>query len=579
MSVILGINSHHAGAAAALLIDGIPIAAIPEERLNRKKNYAGFPTLAIQRCLKMAGLSFSDIDHVAVGRDKSANRAEKLKYVASHPSKLLNLAKIRSSRDSLDNMKELIAKYCDVDPDILRFKQHNIEHHIAHTASAYFASEWDKAAGMTIDGSGDFVSAIMADCQGTDINVKRRIYVPNSLGSLYVMICEFIGYNKYGDEGKVMGLAPLGKDTYHDDFQKMIKLTKEGFRLNPEYFLPFGSNQGMSISPDGEMVVHRHYSDNVIERFGKPRERNSEITTRDMDLAFSLQARFETVYMHLLNILHELVPEERVVMAGGCTLNSVANGKLFDHTPFRETCIQPAAGDDGLCLGSALYTSNSILKEGNRWVMRDAYLGTSYNDKEIEAALDKRGVQYTKLDRDSLIQTTVDDIEKGNVIGWFQGRMEWGPRALGNRSIISHPGLPNMKAVLNARIKHREEFRPFAPSVMEDYQGEIFEHTHPSPFMLHVYVIKPHWREKLCAVTHVDNTGRLQTVARHENPLYYDLISAFNDRTGIPVILNTSFNENEPVVESPDAAIDCYLRTKMDVLVIGSYYCAKPGQA
>jgi len=277
----------------------------------------------------------------------------------------------------------------------------------------------------------------------------------------------------------------------------------------------------------------------------------------------------------MLEALHKLVPTERVSMAGGCALNSVANGKLLIETPFRETCIQPAAGDDGLALGSALYVSNSILKEGKRWVMKNAYLGNEFSDAVIKAELDRYKISYQELSREQLLETTAEEIKNGNVIGWFQGRMEWGPRALGNRSILAHPGFPNMKDILNARIKHREWFRPFAPSVLQERQTDLFEQDHPSPFMLHVYKIRPEWRERLSAVNHVDDTGRLQTVARDENPLYYDLIKTFESKTGIPVILNTSFNENEPIVCLPSEAIECFLRTKMDVLVIGSFFCKK----
>jgi carbamoyltransferase len=279
--------------------------------------------------------------------------------------------------------------------------------------------------------------------------------------------------------------------------------------------------------------------------------------------------------MHMLDALHKLVPSTRVAMAGGCALNSVANGKLLLETPFRETCIQPAAGDDGLAVGAALYVSNSILKEGKRWVMKDAYLGNEYSDSVIKPELDRYKVSYRELDREQLLDATSEEIKNGNVVGWFQGRMEWGPRALGNRSILAHPGFPNMKDILNSRIKHREWFRPFAPSVIQERQNDIFEQDHPSPFMLHVYKIRPEWRERLSAVNHVDDTGRLQTVARDENPLYYDLINRFDEKTGIPVILNTSFNENEPIVCQPSEAIECFLRTKMDVLVIGSFFCKK----
>lgn len=575
MSVILGINTFHAGSSAAVIIDGVPIAAIAEERLNRKKYFAGFPTLAIQKCLEIAGVGFGEIDHVAIGRDSSANLHKKLEFALRNPSKLLNFARMRSKKKDLDDMKSLISSNCGVDDSTLRFTQHNIEHHLAHTASAYFASPWESSAGITIDGSGDFVSCMYSRCTGPDIEPVKRVFVPHSLGTMYTAVCQFIGYGKYGDEGKVMGLAPLGTNTYADFFSKILKRSGGAFELNSEYFLPFGSNQGMEINDDGEMVVHRLFSDLFIKELGEPREKHAQITQRDMDIAFGLQNIFEEYYMHVLNSLHELVPTNRLSMAGGCALNSVANGKALLETPFTEHCIQPAAGDDGLSLGAALYLSNSILKEGVRWHMQNAYMGDEYADSTIKAELERYGVEYRELTREELLEATSEEIKNGNVVGWFQGRMEWGPRALGNRSILAHPGFPNMKDILNARIKHRESFRPFAPSVLEEHQSKLFEQDYPSPYMLHVYKIRPEWRERLSAVNHVDDTGRLQTVARHENPLYYDLITKFNEKTGIPVILNTSFNENEPVVCKPSEAIECFLRTKMDTLVIGSFFCKK----
>ena len=575
MAVILGINAFHAGAAAALVVDGEPIVAMPEERLNRVKYFAGFPALSIRRCLDIAGLEFSDIDAVAVGRDPSANRVAKVGFALRNLKDLRNLLKIRGARGALDDFKTLISSECDVDPAKLRFTSYNVEHHLAHTASAYFMSEWEHAAGFTLDGSGDFVTCLMSECDGPEIKPLHRVYVPHSMGSLYMMVCEFIGYTKYGDEGKVMGLAPLGKDTYRDTFDRMLRLRDTGFEIDLDFFMPFGSSQGMSINEKGEMVIHRHFSDRMIELFGEPREPYSDYTERDLDLAFGVQRVFEKGYMHLLNLLHERVPEERIAMSGGCTLNSVANGKLFDETPFRRTCIQPAAGDDGLALGSALYVSNSVLREDRRWVMRDSFLGPDYDESTIRRELDRAGLAYRRLEREVLLDEVAQHIADARVVGWFQGRMEWGPRALGNRSILAHPGHPDMKDILNARIKHREWFRPFAPSVLEERQGELFEHTHPSPFMLHVYKIKPEWRERLCTVNHVDNTGRLQTVSRDENPLYYDLIRAFEAKTGIPVVLNTSFNENEPIVCEPAEAIDCFKRTQMDVLAVGPFVCTK----
>lgn len=578
MSVILGINCFHAGASAAVIVDGVPVAAIAEERLNRKKYFAGFPSLAIQRCLEIAGLTIFDVEHVAVGRDSSANLHKKLEFALRNPSKLLNLARIRSKSRTFDDLRTLIAENLGADRSRLRFRQHNIEHHLAHTASAYFASPWDFAAGITIDGSGDFVSCMMSECRGDEIHPVKRVFVPHSLGTFYTAVCQFIGYPKYGDEGKVMGLAPLGRDTYVGLFENVVRSSGDAFELNPDYFIPFGSDQGMEIGDDGEMIVHRLFSEKFIRELGEPREPYSEITQRDMDVAFGMQKVFEKHYLSLLNALHGHVTTDRLVMAGGCALNSVANGKALVETPFASHWIQPAAGDDGLALGAALYVSNSVLKEGRRWEMTNAYLGDEYSDREIRASLEQRNVRFAELGRSELVEQTTDEIAAGNVVGWFQGRMEWGPRALGNRSILAHPGFPGMKDILNARIKHREAFRPFAPSVLEDRQSEIFEQDHPSPFMLHVYKIRPEWRERLSAVNHVDDTGRLQTVSRRENPLYYGLISRFAEKTGIPVILNTSFNENEPIVCRPEEAIDCFLRTKMDTLVIGPFICRKTDQ-
>ena len=575
MSVILGLNTLHAGASAAVVIDGKPEVAIAEERLNRVKYYARFPALAIRECLRIAGVEFRDLDVVAVGRDSAANRAKKIEYVLTHPSQLLNLMQLRTSRSALEDLRTEMARECDVDPADLRFEQHNVEHHLAHIASAYYISGWDHAAGFSADGSGDFVTCMLAECRDDDIEVTQRVYVPHSLGSLYTMVCQFIGYSKYGDEGKVMGLAPYGGPTYAAAFDGMLRCTEDGLRLNPDYFLPFGSGQGLMINERGEMEIQRHYTDRVVELFGDPREPYTELAQREFDLAFGVQQVFEKGFMHLLRLLHTRVPTERVAMAGGCVLNSVANGKVFDETPFRETCIQPAAGDEGLALGAALYVSQAVLKDGPRHPLDHAYLGPEYDEPTIRGELDARGVAYLRLDRQALLDQTADEIVKGNVVGWFQGRMEWGPRALGNRSIVVHPGLPNMKDVLNARIKRREWFRPFAPSVLAERQADIFDHSHPSPFMLHVYKIRPEWRERLVAVNHVDDTGRLQSVARDQNPLYYDLIKAFEQRTGTPVVLNTSFNENEPIVCSPGDAIECFLRTKMDTLAIGPFLCTK----
>ncbi|HXY51899.1 MAG TPA: carbamoyltransferase C-terminal domain-containing protein [Terriglobales bacterium] len=573
--LILGLNMFHADASAAIVQDGEVIFAIAEERLNRHKHFGGFPSLSVKACLDAAGAKITDLDHVAVGQDSDANLARKVQYALANPTKILNFIRLRQRKEGMRDVRSLLAKALEVEAKQLRFREHHLEHHLAHIASAYYCSPWEKAAGFSYDGSGDFVSTMMARCEGNDIEVLDRIFLPHSLGSFYTMICEFIGYKKYGDEGKVMGLAPYGKDSYHQQVSEIVRLCDGSFQLDLSYFKPLGSNQGMQVLPDGTVRLARHFSPRMEKLFGEPREPYTEITRRDMDLAYAMQRRFEEVFFHLLNELHHRIPLTDLAMAGGCALNSVANGRLFHETPFRRTWIQPAAGDEGLAIGAALHTCYSVLMQPRRYEQRHAYLGPEFSESRIEADLRRTSLRYRKLAREPLLEAVADQVAAGNVVGWFQGRMEWGPRALGNRSIVAHPGLPDMKDVLNARIKHREWFRPFAPSILAEHQNEYFEYDHPSPFMLHVYKIRPEKRKQLCAVNHVDDTGRLQTVTREENPLYYDLIKAFQRKTGIPVVLNTSFNENEPIVCAPEEAIDCFRRTKMDVLAIGPFLALK----
>ena len=573
--LILGLNMFHADASAAIVQDGEVVYAIAEERLNRVKHFGGFPALAVKACLEAVGAKITDIDHVAVGQDSDANLTKKVQYALGNPAKILNFIRLRQRKEAMRDVRALLASALEVDAKELRFQEHHLEHHIAHIASAYYCSPWKRAAGFSYDGSGDFVSTMMARCEGNDIEILDRVFLPHSLGSFYTMVCEFIGYKKYGDEGKVMGLAPYGKPTYCEQLREVVGLNNGNFQLNLGYFKPLGSNQGMQVLPDGTVRLARHFSDRMVKLFGEPREPHAEITQRDMDLAYAMQHQFEEVFFHLLNELHQRVPTEDLAMAGGCALNSVANGKLFRRTPFRRTWIQPAAGDEGLAIGAALHTYHSVLKQPRRYVMQNSYLGPEFCDGRIESELKKASLRYRRLERDPLLEAVADQVASGNVVGWFQGRMEWGPRALGNRSIVAHPGRPDMKDILNARIKHREWFRPFAPSILAEHQNEYFEHDHPSPFMLHVYKIRPEKRKQLCAVNHVDDTGRLQTVSREENALYYDLIQAFHRKTGIPVILNTSFNENEPIVCAPEEAIDCFRRTRMDALAIGPFLALK----
>ena len=566
----LGINLFHSDASASILVDGDVRFAVAEERLNRVKHFGGVPKLAIAACLDAVGASIEDVDHVAIGRDPDVHSAQRLLYGLRHPAKVPNLVRLRARGQSLKGLRDTLADALEIDPGRMRFREHYIEHHLAHIASAFYPSGLDEAAGLSIDGSGDFVTTMFARCNGTKIEILDRVFIPHSLGAVYTMVCDFIGYSSYGDEGKVMGLAALGGPELLDEVRRIVKPHKDVFRLDLDYFMPMGSNMGIQVAESGVVEQPRMYSDKMIELFGAPREPRAGIEQRDMDLAFAIQERYEEIFFHIVNALAKKVPLTHLVMAGGCALNSVANGKLFDETPFRRTWIQPAAGDEGLSLGAALYCWHSVLGNARSYTMTNAYLGPGFNDGRLTAALEAAGLQYERMEEAKLVQTTADLLAAGSIVGWFQGRMEWGPRALGNRSILAHPGLPGMKDRLNSRIKHREWFRPFAPSILEEELGAWFEHDHPSPYMLHVYKIRAGKRDLLPAVNHVDGTGRLQTVSRKENPLYHELIRAFRERTGLPIVLNTSFNENEPIVCTPEEAVDCFTRTRMDVLVLGT---------
>src|SRR6267154_3529023 len=401
--LILGLNMFHADASAAIVKDGEVVFAIAEERLNRKKHFGGFPALAIQACLDYVGATIYDIDHVAIGQDTDANLAKKVQYAFANPSHILNFIKMRQRKESMRNLRTLIVSTLGADPARLRFTEHHLEHHIAHIASAFYCSPWEKAAGFSYDGSGDFVSTMTARCEGAEIEVLDRVYLPHSLGSFYTMICDFIGYRKYGDEGKVMGLAPYGKDTYCEQISQLVTSKNGSFRLDLDYFQALGSNQGMQVKEDGTVELARHFSDRMVELFGAPREPYGEITQRDMDLAFAMQHVFEEVFFDLLNALHRQVPGENIAMAGGCALNSVANGKLFDRTPFRQTWIQPAAGDEGLAIGAALHTCHSVLKQPRKFVMKNSYLGPEYSDVQIEECLNGAKLKFRKLDRRALL--------------------------------------------------------------------------------------------------------------------------------------------------------------------------------
>jgi carbamoyltransferase len=580
MTVILGFNAFHADSAACLVIDGVLKGAVAEERLGeRQKHSPAFPAHAIRHLLADSGLRLRDVTHVALARDPKANAAAKFAYVARRPvtSAAAAIEHFRRNRETKGTIEQL-AEVCGEDPARVKFDTVGVEHHLAHIASAYYLSPFEQlTAGLSYDASGDFASMMAARCEGTRIEVLDRVTLPDSLGFFYTALCQFIGFDAFGEEYKVMGLAPYGEDLYRDLMAKLVRLDDDHwYRLAAGYFGMHQGGESGALDDTQRIVMGRFYTDRLTAALGAPRDRSAPLTQREKDIARSTQVRFEEAAVHCMNRLHALVPSERLAMAGGCALNGVANARILRETPFRNPYLQAAASDDGTCMGAAYYVWHRTLGRKQRFHMRHAFWGPQYPDSRLRSVAEASGFALKACGDDGeLVETAAEMISDGLVLGWYQGRSEWGPRALGNRSIVSNPMLPTMKDTINAKIKRRESFRPFAPSVLKECVPDYFEQTVDSPFMMHVVRIRAEWRERLPAVTHVDGTGRLQTVERSNNPLYYDLIAAFRRRTGVGVVLNTSFNENEPVVDTPEQALDCFARTSMDALCLGRYVLTK----
>lgn len=580
MVVILGINAFHADSAACLLIDGVLVGAVAEERLGeRVKHSSAFPEHAIRRLLKDAGITLKEVTHVALARDSRANYGAKVRYVAARPTVALGAVTghFRRNRETTSTVERL-SHICDEDPDLVSFETIYVEHHLAHVASAYYLSPFEsQTAGLSYDGSGDFASLMAARCEGNSIEVIDRVTLPDSLGFFYTALCQFIGFDHFGEEYKVMGLAPYGEDCYRTEMQQLLKLDQDSwFRLGKGYFGMHRGGESGASNDQGHVLVDRFYTNKMVDLLGESHSRSEEVSQREMDIARSTQVRFEEAAIHCMNRLHDLVPSEQFIMAGGCALNGVANARILRDTPFKTPYLQAASSDDGTCLGAAYYTWHQVLGNEERFHMKHAFWGPGYSDDEIRKVAEKSGYLVKSCaDNDELVETASQILADGLVMGWYQGRSEWGPRALGNRSILANPAIPTMKDTINSKIKRRESFRPFAPSVLKEEVGTYFEQQVDSPFMMHVVKIRTEWRERLPAVTHVDGTGRLQTVEAENNPLYHQLISKFRERTGIGMVLNTSFNENEPVVDTPEQAYDCFARTDMDALCLGRYILKK----
>ncbi|HTQ98630.1 MAG TPA: carbamoyltransferase C-terminal domain-containing protein [Candidatus Acidoferrum sp.] len=574
MTYILGLNAFHGDSAACLLQDGRLVAAAEEERFRRIKHWAGFPSEAIRYCLMEAGITLGQVDHVALNQDARASLGRKIFYtLTQRPDLGFVLDRLRNKRKRAGVDEHLAQAFPDQ-----RFtgRLHAVEHHVAHLSSAFHVSPFDEAVAVSVDGFGDFASAAWGVGRGTGIAVEDRVHFPHSLGIFYQALTQFIGFPHYGDEYKVMGLAPYGEPEYLDIMRRIVLLQPNGgFRLNLDLFRHHRERIAYEWD-NGSPVFGTLYTDALTALLGPARGKDEPLEQRHRNLARSVQAMYEEAFFHLLNTLHRRHRLDAITVAGGCGMNSVANGKIALKTPFKRIYVQSAAGDAGGAIGAA-YTVWHQLGGRQRPHMAHAYWGPAATGDEIDALLAARAgelaAQGCKVERigdeGELCRRTAAAIAQGLVIGWFQGRMEWGPRALGNRSILGDPRRADMKDILNLKIKRRESFRPFAPSVLREAVAEWFEQDADVPFMMQVFQIRALQRARIPAVTHVDGSGRLQTVSRDANPRYHRLISAFRELTGVPMVLNTSFNENEPVVCRPVEALDCFLRTKMDVLALG----------
>jgi carbamoyltransferase len=566
--IILGLNAHHADASASLLIHGKLVAAVEEERFTRIKHYAGFPIHAVAYCLQEAGLTLHDVDHLVIGRDPKAKFKEKLAFFLKSPTQLLKkyfFDRFINSSDVKSIDKVLKSHFNCTDP---KFNIHYIEHHRSHLASAFYASPFKEAALLSLDGSGDFSTAMCGIGRDTQIEVIDSVNFPNSIGVFYAALTQYLGFLNYGDEYKVMGLAPYGQPIYKDLLAKVLYPTNDGwFNLNTQY-LRSPQKGYVTYSDTLQPVIPLLYNHRLVELLGPNRAPAEPITRFHKDMAASIQVVTEQVIFHVMTELYLKTKQPNLCLAGGVAQNSVANGKIIAKTPFQQVYIPSAGHDAGISMGAAFYAHHHLLGGKREKSINSAYTGPSFTNDQIEAVLQSNGVEYKLLSDQNIYDNVSDKLIEGGVVGWFTGRAEFGPRALGGRSILMDPRRIDAKEILNQKIKRRESFRPFAPSILQEYVSEYFEITDTVPFMEKVFPIKEEKRAIIPAVTHADGTGRLQTVDVSVSPRYYNLINRFREKTGIPILLNTSFNENEPIVNTPQEALDCYLRTSMDMLVL-----------
>ncbi len=566
---ILGINAYHGDSSAAIFKDGDLIAASEEERFRRIKHWAGLPTEAIKFCLDEAGITLSDVNHICISRNPLAKIGQKAWYALSSGIKLANLKNRVSNTFNIKSLKTDLCAALQIQESQVKAKIEFVEHHRCHIASAFHVSPFEESAILSVDGMGDFTSTMRAIGKGTKIKVLDSVSYPHSLGILYTAFTQFLGFPHYGDEYKLMGLAPYGQPIYADRImQVVIQKTRDGlFKLNSAYFRHFTEGVSMSWN-NGSPDIGGLFSNKLVDDFGQSRKQGEELTQYHKDLAASVQKVTEDMIFFMAEDLREKTGLKNLCITGGVAQNSVANGKVIANTGYEKLFIPPAGHDAGTAAGAALYFWHHERNNPRGAFIPQPYTGIKFDNVTIEAELQSRGLTYQRLEEKEIYDLVTDALIHEGVVGWFQGRAEFGPRALGNRSIIADPRRTDAKALLNAKIKKRESFRPFAPSILKEFVGEYFEQVDDVPFMEKVFQIRPEKRSIIPAVTHVNGSGRLQTVSRDVNQRYYDLIHTFYQKTGVPVLLNTSFNENEPIVNTPAQALECFLRTKMDMLVM-----------
>jgi carbamoyltransferase len=564
--IILGLNYYFHDSTACIIVDGQLIAAIEEERLNRDKHTKLFPEMAIERCLKMANLTFRDIDHIAVSIQPSHNLGKKLRYVLSHPMSLryfISHEFVHAYRKQKSFWRWYNGTFISKNsgPQV-----HFIPHHYSHAPGSFFVSPYKEAALLGIDGSGEWATAMLGFGKGNEIQSFGESFFPHSLGSFYESVTVFCGFKANYDEGKTMGLAPMGDpNIFKKEVEKIVSIDKNGgIQVDLSYFRYQNLKYGK----------HSHLSPKFIRIFGEPRNPGEPFKKHHMDVAAAFQRVLEDRVLEICDILYEKTKTDYLVISGGVSLNSVMNGRIVRESKFKDVYIMPAAGDNGTAIGAAYYLYNGILKNLRNFVHLDPYVGTSYSNEEIEQTLKACKLNYQY--HEDICEEAATLLENGKIIGWFQGTMEIGPRALGSRSILANPAFPDMKDKINSEVKFREAYRPFAPSAIVEAKDLFFDLEVEAPFMLKVCNVLKDKQHIIPAVTHVDGSARLQTVRKELHPRYYEVIKKLGDKTGVPVVLNTSFNiQGEPVVESPKDAIRCFFSTGLDALVIGNFVLKK----